>query len=338
MGADPLSDVLHAVRLQGAVFFHIEACAPWVAEAPRACRIAQQTMPGSQHVIEWHAVIRGACFGGIVGERQHRLEAGDVVVFPHGDAHTMSSAPGMRAEPRLDVYHRGPDEQLPFRLKHGVGTPEVQILCGFLGCDVRPFNPLLPTLPRMLRARDPGGRDGPLAHLVQLALAESEHKGLGGETMLARLSELMFVEVIRRHLETLPPGRHGWLAGLRDEFVGKALALLHADPARPWTLELLAREVGLSRSALAERFTRHAGEPPMQYLAQWRMQVATRLLERGEDGVAGVAAAVGYGSEAAFSRAFKKLVGVPPATWRRRDRRAAAADVDGAARSGGPDA
>lgn len=317
MGADPLSDVLHAVRLQGAVFFHVEASAPWVAEAPPASRIAQRIMPGAQHVIEWHAVIRGECWAGLVGERPERLGPGDVVVFPQGDPHALSSAPGMRAEPLLDIFRAAPDARLPFPLKHGDGAPEVQILCGFLGCDVRPFNPLLPTLPRMLRARDPGGPDGPLGHLAQLAITEAERRGLGSESMLARLSELMFVEVIRRHLETLPPGRHGWLAGLRDEFVGKALGLLHAHPARAWTLDLLAREVGLSRSALAERFARHAGEPPMQYLARWRMQVATRLLERGEQ-VASVASEVGYASEAAFSRAFKKLVGAPPATWRRR--------------------
>lgn len=317
MGADPLSDLLRAVRLQGAVFFHLEARDRWVAEASGASRIAHRIMPGAQHVIEWHAVIRGACYGGLLGERPERLDAGDVIVFPHGDAHALSSAPGLDAAPLLDVPRWSPDQRLPFRVKRGAGAPEVEILCGFLGCDVRPFNPLLPTLPRVLRARDPGGGEGPLRHLVQLTLAEAERSGLGGESMLARLSELMFVEVLRRHLETLPADRRGWLAGLRDEFVGKALALLHGQPARPWTLELLAREVGLSRSALAERFARYTGEPPMQYLARWRMQVATRLLERGEQ-IAGVAADVGYASEAAFSRAFKKLVGAPPATWRRR--------------------
>jgi AraC-like DNA-binding protein len=147
---------------------------------------------------------------------------------------------------------------------------------------------------------------------------ESAEKRAGGEGVLAKLSELMFIEVIRRYLADLPPEQAGWLAGLRDPFVGKALSLLHGRPQRAWTIEILAKEVGLSRSVLAERFADLVGMPPMHYLAKWRMQLAAGLLSGGNANIATVAAEIGYASEAAFSRAFKKVVGVPPSDWRRR--------------------
>ncbi len=187
-----------------------------------------------------------------------------------------------------------------------------------MGCDERPYNPLLAALPRMihLSAADPRAATGWLGTLLNIASQESGRQHAGGENVLSRLSELMFVEAIRRYLETLPPDQKGWLAGLRDPVVGQALAALHAEAREPWTVERLARVVGLSRSVLAERFTEMVGQPPMQYLALWRMQLASRLLVDGGQ-VAAVAGAVGYESEAAFSRAFKKLVGQSPATWRK---------------------
>jgi AraC-like DNA-binding protein len=178
---------------------------------------------------------------------------------------------------------------------------------------VRPFNPLVSSLPRLLHVRDPRG--GFLPQLVSVAIAESRENRAGGESVLARLSELLFVEAVRRHLESLPAEHTGWLAGLRDPFVGRALTALHERPAHDWTIEELAREAALSRSALAERFARLVGVPPIVYLTQWRMQIAAGLLSRGAK-VSAVALDVGYDSEAAFSRAFKKIVGVPPATWR----------------------
>jgi AraC-like DNA-binding protein len=318
MGADPLSDVLHAVRLSGAVFFDIEGSSPWVAEAPPARAAAAIFMPRAQHVVEYHVVTRGRCWAGIVGERPVLLEAGDVIVFPQGDAHALSSAPGMRAPPDLALYARLLEGSPPLHLPLGGGGPDrAEILCGFLGCDARPFNPLLAALPRVLHA--PVGRsDGALAAFIAEAAREARSRRPGGGSVLARLSELMFVEVVRRHLESLPSGGTGWLAGLRDEHVGRALALLHGSPDRPWALEELARKVALSRSALAERFTHLVGQPPMQYLARWRMQIAAGLLSGGVASVAQVATEVGYASEAAFSRTFKKLVGMPPAAWRRR--------------------
>ena len=320
MSPDPLADVLASVRLTGAVFFAVEGTSPWAAESPPASVISGRVMPEVDHVFEFHAVTRGHCLGGILGEEPMRLEAGDVICFPHGDPHVMSSARGLRASPDdLSLYQRSPGIRLPFPVKLGDGPAEVHLVCGFLGCDARPFNPLLASLPRVLRASDrDGSPDGWLSRFMEVAEAEARTPRPGGEAVLSRLAELMFVEVVRRHLESLPQDRTGWLAGLRDPHVGKALAALHARPGHGWTIDALGHEAGLSRSALAERFTALVGESPIQYLGRWRMQLAAGLLSTSRDGMAAIAARVGYASEAAFNRAFKKLVGVPPATWRRR--------------------
>ena len=209
---------------------------------------------------------------------------------------------------------------MPFYLNFGSRGPvATKLVCGYLACDARPFNPLLDNLPRVIKSGDPRGDDpGWLGQFIRLATMESTEKRAGGESVLAKLSELMFIEVIRRHLATLPPEQAGWLAGLRDPFVGKALSLMHGRPAQDWTIEELARQVGLSRSVLAERFTHLVGMPPIQYLAKWRMQIASELLNRGNVNIATIATQIGYESEAAFSRAFKKMMGVPPSTWRHR--------------------
>jgi AraC-like DNA-binding protein len=313
---DALSDVLRAVRLTGAVFFDVQASDPWVAESPPGDRIVNRIFPGTDHLISYHVVTRGGCWGGLIGEVPVRLSAGDVIVFPHGDAHVMSSMPGMRETPDLGTYERPADGQLPFSLSMGgADSDPSHIVCGFLGCDARPFNPLLSALPRVVHVRNPGG--GAIDTFVRVAVAESKEPRIGGECVLGRLSELMFVDVVRRYLEALPQDKTDWLVGLREPFVGRALAALHRSPARDWTLESLARDVGLSRSALAERFTHYVGQPPMQYLTSWRMQLAANQLRSSTDAVAAVAERVGYQSEAAFSRAFKKTVGASPSQWRK---------------------
>jgi AraC-like DNA-binding protein len=317
MTADVLSDVLRTVRLTGAVYFQVTATSPWAVEAPDSRVIAQRVMPGAQHVIPFHVIVEGSCYAGVSGGEMRRLRAGDVIALAHGDRHTMSSDPELRARPDLSIYARAADIQLPILVeKGGHGAKRTKLICGFLGCDVLPFNPLLATLPRALIV---GERDGDrwLSRFSDAALAEARSKRAGGETVLARLSELMFVEALRRHLERLPGAQTGWLAGLRDPSIGRALALLHGDPKHPWTLEALAAGASLSRSALAERFVHFVGKPPMQYLAQWRMQVASELLARGDSKVANIAREVGYDSEAAFSRAFKKSAGASPALWRK---------------------
>ena len=327
MSVDTLSDVLRGVRLRGAVFFYISGNSEWAAEAPASREIAPLLMRGVEHVMEYHVVAKGTCWAAIPAGPAVKLSAGDVVMFPHGDAHVVSGAPGVRgaaANPRLfDPAAMG---RLPLRLAfNGANTwsaapsdedAETTIVCGFLGLDLQPFNPLISALPRLLHLRAPDD-GGWIAEFVHQAVAESRARMPGSEAMLARMSEMMFVDAVRRYTSTLPENSVGWLAGMRDRLVGRALALLHEQPAEDWTIDELGRRIGLSRSALHERFIQLIGVPPMQYLAQWRMQVAARMLLETRSTVATIAVEVGYESEAAFARAFKRLVGKPPAAWRR---------------------
>jgi AraC-like DNA-binding protein len=318
---DTLSDVLQAVRLKGAIFFDIETTAPWVAEAPAAKIVAPAVMPDAEHVIEYHVITSGSCWASVVapGAEPIRLQAGDVVAFPQGDAHVLSSAPGMRGDLDLSLFKLPENaEQLPLIFNMGGnGDEKAHIVCGFLGCDSRPFNPLLDALPRILHVRPAvSARSGWLDEFTRFAVMEAKEKRAGGNGILARLGELMFVELVRRHVESLPEESKGWLAGLRDRHVGRALSLLHERPLQAWTLDQLAKEVGVSRSSLAERFTVFVGTPPMQYLQKWRLQIAASKLAEGVSNIATIAAEIGYESEAAFSRAFKRSVGTPPAEWR----------------------
>lgn len=330
MSGDPLSDVLRAVRLRGAVFYYVDGSSPWVAEAPPAAEILPGIMPGAEHMIEFHGVVEGACWAAVVGESPVRLEAGDVVLFPQGDAHVVSSAPGMRA-PKVDheFYFAPRPPQLPFSISlrdgevttarlDGGGEDRSTIVCGFLGLDTRPFNPILAALPRVIHVSGRTlGSDSWVAALLRAAVVESNRKNPGGEAVLERMSEMLFVEALRRYVETIPAGETGWLAGMRDPSTGRVLALLHEKPDAPWTLDRLADEAAMSRSTLHDRFVHFIGQPPMQYLARWRMQVASRLLRDTNAKVVEVALSVGYESEAAFSRAFKRAAGVSPGAWRR---------------------
>jgi AraC-like DNA-binding protein len=313
---DALSDVLRAVRLSGAFFFDVHARGPWVAETPQGKSIVDKMFPGSgsDHLICYHALMEGSCWAELEGEEPVKLVAGDIILLPHGDTHVLATDVGMRNAPNMSMYRMPDDGRLPIKI--AVGSEEgaaAHFVCGFLGCDSRPYNPLLTALPRVIRVSDHG--TGALGAYFRAALAESKGR-MGGECMLSRISELMFVDVVRRYLETLPEGRTTWLSGLRDPYVGRALTALHEEPARDWTLEALAQVAALSRSAFAERFAEFVGQPPMQYLTNWRMQLATNYLRNGTESVAAVANRVGYDSEAAFSRAFKKTVGSPPSEWR----------------------
>jgi AraC-like DNA-binding protein len=313
MSADPLSDVLRVVRLDGAFFYAVEAREPWSVEAVAAKELRPRILPGAEHLISYHILTAGRCWGGLIGEPPVPMGPGDVIVFPHGDPHMLSSAPGKRMD---GARVQATPARYPETVALGEGGEvAATFVCGFLGCDRRPFNPLLSTLPRRLHL--PGLSTGWLQSFAHQVVEESRIRRAGADSVLTRLAELMFVEVLRRHAETLPPGQGGWLAGLRDDAVGRALGLLHGEPARPWSIDELAKEVGLSRSSFAERFTALVGQPPMQYLAQWRMQLAAGRLAAGGAKVAAIAQEVGYDSEAAFSRAFKRQVGVSPAGWRR---------------------
>ena len=317
---DPLSDLLRVVRLDGAYFYPVEAAEPWAVSSAPARELSPRILPGSEHLISYHVLLSGRCFGGLIGEELVELAAGDAIVFPHGDAHVMVSDRSARPASDFDTaaQQRFPDVVL---LGTGASRP-TSFICGYLGCDLRPFNPLLAALPRRMHMR--GLSASWLGGFTRQLTEESRLGRAGADTVITRLAELMFIEALRRYLEELPAGQTGWLAGLRDEIVGRALALLHARPAHPWTLAELARESASSRSRLAQRFTEMVGLPPMQYLTRWRMQVAANLLAQGGAKVAGVASEAGYDSEAAFSRAFKKATGMAPGAWREARRAAIA--------------
>lgn len=321
---DVLSDVLRAVRLSGALFFDIRASAPWVGASPSTAEIAAAVMPGVEHVISFHAVISGSCWAALANDPTLaiRMNAGDVVIFPGGEPNVMSSSPGGTGEPDMGIYHRpAVNEQLPYQLIHGGGGGEqTRFICGYLGCDSRPFNPLLSALPPIFAVRKPPDQESWIVDLFGHALAQGGNKRAGNQTILAKLSELMFVEAIRCYIESLPAHSLGWLSGLRDRHVGKALQLIHGRPSENWTIDLLAREAGLSRTVFSERFVNFVEVPPMHYIVQWRMQVASRLLEERGMSIAQVGSAVGYESEAAFSRSFKRLLGVSPGAWRKWNR------------------
>jgi AraC-like DNA-binding protein len=328
MKVDVLSDVLRAVRLTGAIFFDVEATAPWVAETPPGVKIGSSVMPDAEHVIMFHAITSGGCWAELLdgSVSPFRVSAGDIVVLPMGDPHVFCTAPGMRATPDLAMYRRPTDRQLPTYIeKFDGGGERTRFVCGYLGCDARPFNPVLQALPRILLARGAEGAPA-MTQLIRMAVDETATRRTGGETVLSKVAELMFVDVVRRHVDTLPKESGGWLSGLRDKHIGAALALMHGRPAEAWTLERLAQGAGLSRSSFADRFVHFVQDSPMHYLTRWRMQLAARLLERPGIGVAQVAAEVGYESEAAFNRAFKKYVGAPPGAWRR-GRQGAASDA-----------
>lgn len=318
---DVMSDVLLAVRLTGAVFFDVAARSPFVTESPSSAVIGPRVMADADHVIGFHVVTRGSCWAEAVDRSDPplRLRAGEMVIYPAGDANTMTSAPGLRGHPDPALYDRPVDSALPFTITmhSDANTEECHFVCGFLGCDIRPFNPLLEALPVVVRAPVSPASWQWMAGLLDAAVQATGHGGAGREAMLAKLAELMFVEALRAHLESLPPDARGWVAGLRDPQVGRALQVIHGHPYEVWNLDALARAVSMSRSSFAERFAAYVGMPPMLYLTRWRLQLASRLLEDGLT-VTRAAAAVGYQSESAFTRAFKRHVGQAPGAWRRK--------------------
>ena len=333
MSRDTLSDLLRSVRVRGAVFYYVSCRDQWSAEAPPAKEIAEAVLPGCEHVMEYHMIAKGSGWAAISGQAPVKLATGDIVMFPQGDRHVLSSAPNvepLRMTADWVFARRNDPKPMPISYHHGVmdaGAPmpvenaDMVAVCGFLGCDLRPFNPLVAALPRVLHlpASHAGGW---VSRVIEQAVVESNSPRPGGDAVLERLAEMMFVDAARRYLDSLPEDATGWLAGLRDRFVGKALTLMHARPDHAWSVDDLSREVGLSRSALHERFIEFVGHPPMQYLANWRIQLGARLLRESNRTVATIALDVGYDSEAAFSRAFKRMVGMPPAAWRKAQTRA----------------
>jgi AraC-like DNA-binding protein len=338
---DPLdvaADVLQAVKLSGAMLFLVEARTPWRTQAPAASAFAKAIMPSARHLVSYHVVTRGACWAGLVDDEPLRLAAGDVLVVPHGDAYYLAepagAAPCYSDADATRFFRQMAAGKLPSIVNEGGdGAASAEFLCGFLGCDQRPFDSIGLPLPRVLCVRAGGAAADRLSHLIAYAVAELRRPVAGSREVLLRLSELMFIEVLRRHLAVADVRAPGWLAGLRDPLIARALSSLHREPAHPWTLEALAAASGGSRSTLAERFLRLVGRPPMHYLGAWRMQLAARLLSDRSAKVRAVAEAVGYASEASFSRAFKQHFGAAPGSWRGRRRRS---DAGSRARGGAP--
>ena len=321
-GLDVLSDMLRSVRLTGAMLFLVEASTPWVSWAPEAEAFRRVVLPAAQHLISLHIVTHGGCWAGLTGAPPERFESGDVLVIPHGDAYYLADPPEAERtygqDDAVSFFRDMAAGKLPSTvIEGGNGPRRSQLICGFLGCDLRPFNPVLSALPRLLHVRAATSSADGQAHLIAFALQELRQHRSGEQVVKLRMAELLFVNILRRYLETLPADQTGWLSGLRDPLVGRALAFLHDAPTRSWTLDALAAQAGTSRSVLAERFVHFVGRPPMQYLRHLRMQLASRLLVEDNAKVVSVAAAVGFESEAAFSRAFKKCVGTSPDEWRR---------------------
>lgn len=316
---DVLSEVLGAVRLQGALFFNGEFSAPWCLHSPRAIDVAPYLCPQAGHLIIYHFLTEGQAYAEIPGGRREELTGGDIVVLPHGHAHILGNGSAETAVDSLQMFAKNliPEGLRTARL--GGGGEITRFVCGFLACEPRLSQVFLAGLPSILKvhvAKEPSNQW--LEHAIRFSVGEVDGANAGSGLVVAKLSEVLFVETLRRYINTLPPGETGWLAGARDPVIGQALAQLHKDPAHPWTIENLARRAGLSRTRLAERFRHFLGESPMAYLAQWRLKLGAEILQSSEHSVAEVAAAVGYGSEAAFHRAFKREFDCPPAQFRRK--------------------
>jgi AraC-like DNA-binding protein len=315
---DALSDVLRVVRLTGGVFLDAHFSAPWSLSGRVDAMDFEPFLASPDQVIGFHYVVEGRLLAQVEGAPPAALKQGDIVLLPRNATHVLASALDLKPEPARDVVAQPPGAGI-FSVRHGGGGEETHLVCGYLGSDGASNNPLLASLPKMLTlnvADTPGGAwiAQSFAYAAQqLAAAEA-----GAATIIGKLSELMFVEAVRRYIDGLPPQETGWLAGLRDPAVGRALALLHTKPAYPWTADEIAAAVNMSRSAFADRFTALIGAPPMRYLTGWRMQVAANRLRDTRQTVAQIAFAVGYESEAAFTRAFRREMGQPPAAWRRR--------------------
>jgi AraC-like DNA-binding protein len=320
---DPLSEILSGVKLNGALFFTADFSAPWGIESPHSSTLVPLLAPGSSHLLIYHCLIEGSAVVEVEGDSPLRLEPGDIVVFPHGDPHRMKSSDGtVETKQTGEILDRIRSGGLA-PLRSGGGGETTRFVCGFMACDPSVGKPVLGGLPRWFKVNirtDPAGRwlESTLLHLVEETAAGS----VGGEAMLAKLSEALFVDTLRRYIAALPEQQAGWLAGARDPVVGRALGLMHHRVAHAWTVAELARQVGVSRSALVERFTKYLAEPPITYLTRWRMQLAARALAQTSRGVAEIAADAGYDSEAAFNRAFKREFALPPARYRRQHRAA----------------
>ena len=305
------------MRLVGAIFIDARFTAPWCYQSPRADSVAPMLEPGAERIVIFHLITEGECHVELGANAPVRLMAGDAVIFPHGDAHRMTSQPGLAPAmggARLDQVL----SRRPRHLVYGGGGPTTRLVCGYLACDARLARMLLAGLPALVRVNVRGSNAGTwLEASVRYALAEARSPRPGGAGVLAKLAEVLFIEVLRLYMNEQAEGRTGWLAGVGDRIVGAALKALHNRPAHAWTLDELAQAACTSRSVLAERFQKLVGSSPIQYLTQWRMLLASNLLSGGNAPLASIAQDVGYQTDTAFSRAFRREFGTPPSAWRR---------------------
>jgi AraC-like DNA-binding protein len=314
---DVLSEVLKAVKLDGAVFFNGEFSAPWCMREPDAPTMASFLSAHSKHVIIFHLIAEGCGHARVEqDDRAVPLAAGDIVMFPHGDAHLMGNGPPVTP---VDSAHQLQQVLAEGRVlsQFGGGGELTKVICGYMTCERHLSQVFLAGLPPIIKINIRDHASGQwLEDTLRYSVGHAEASGPGGAAVVAKLSEALFVETLRRYIAQLPPAQTGWLAGVRDPEVGKALALLHRHPAQPWTIATLANEVGVSRSVLAERFRHYLSDTPIGYLTRWRLQLGAQLLTSTHKSVAEIAAEVGYESEPAFNRAFKREFGLPPARFR----------------------
>src|SRR4051794_7227396 len=316
---DAFSEILSGVKLNGAFFFSAEFSAPWCFASPASHTLAPLLAPGAPHLVIYHFVIDGAAFVQLSDGQSIELGPGDIVVLPHGDSHIMTSAPGVTAASLTSAIISKVQSRDLRPMQAGGGGEVSRFVCGYMACDPFLSRPILGGLPPVFKVNIRTDRSGQWLENSILHLVDEAASGrVGSDAMLAKLSEALFVDTLRRYVAGLPEQQTGWLAGARDPIVGKSLGLLHSRIAHPWTIAELAAEVGISRTALVERFTLYLSEPPMTYLTRWRLQLAARSLENTPRGVAEIAGEVGYESEAAFNRAFKREFGIPPGRYRLR--------------------
>jgi AraC-like DNA-binding protein len=312
---DALSEALTSMRMTGAIFFSLECYAPWGFSVPHLSKVAHTLAPGTERLVSYHLVTDGKAIVQFGDGEPIEVNAGEVLIIPHGDAHTVSNgAPAEMIDATIKDYLAGSLTSM----RYGGDGELTRFICGYFGCERHADRMFLAGLPTMIKIdirRDEAGAwiDNSIRHLV----SHSNANRPGHSILLAKASEALFVEALRRYMEELPPERDGWLAAARDPIVGAALVLIHRSPHQDWTLQTLADAAGTSRSVLSDRFDRFLGEPPLTYLTRWRLQLASRLLETTRKPIQQIANEIGYESEAAFNRAFKREFGAPPARHRK---------------------
>jgi len=303
--SDPLGETLHFLRLTGTLYSRAELTAPWGVE-----------LPAFENCMMFHIITSGSCWLEIKGEEPRLLQQGSLVLIPHGQGHTIRNSPNDKAVPLFDI----PVEQVSERyeiMRYGGDGELTQLTCGVVRFDHVAGKQLIALLPKVLQIDSwADDEDGWLQSTLRFIAREAKELRPGGETVITHLADILIIQAIRAWLDSAPEAESGWLAALRDKQVGKALAVIHSEPDKDWSVTALAKEVGMSRSGFSARFTLLVGESAMRYVTRWRMQLARMQLQETSDSLSVLASRLGYQSEVAFSRAFKRIFGVTPGSIR----------------------